>query len=176
MNTANSFQDANSVEAALLFNEKKFPPMLPRVLRVTRAKAMKKTANAQKREFAPRPTIKGSNNPNNVVIYNPKMSAQQQSLQGRAGKLLGRAGAAQFRKREESGKKEDGPRGQAVAAGIKGPEAFIFEGYRASSNSGKPKDLKLGGKNVKGKGKPKTRSSQRASDWKKTGGKKAPKA
>ncbi|KFZ03379.1 hypothetical protein V502_10993 [Pseudogymnoascus sp. VKM F-4520 (FW-2644)] len=172
------FKDANSVEAALLFNEKKFPPMLPRVLRVTRAKAMKKTANAQKREAAPRPTIKGSNNPNNVVIYNPKMSAQQQSLQGRAGKLLGRAGAAQFRKREESGKTQerDGGRGQALAAGIKGPEAFIFEGYRASSNSGKPKDLKLGGKNVKGKGKPKTRSSQRASDWKKTGGKKAPKA
>ncbi|OBT78996.1 hypothetical protein VF21_02447 [Pseudogymnoascus sp. 05NY08] len=172
------FKDANAVEAALLFNEKKFPPMLPRVLRVTRAKAMKKTANAQKRESAPRPTIKGSNNPNNVVIYNPKMSAQQQSLQGRAGKLLGRAGAAQFRKREEGGKSQEraGGVGQAVAAGIKGPEAFIFEGYRASSNSGKPKDLKLGGKNVKGKGKPKTRSSQRASDWKKTGGKKAPKA
>ncbi|OBT65601.1 hypothetical protein VE03_05531 [Pseudogymnoascus sp. 23342-1-I1] len=172
------FKDANAVEAALLFNEKKFPPMLPRILRVTRAKAMKKTANAQKREAAPRPTIKGSNNPNNVVIYNPKMSAQQQSLQGRAGKLLGRAGAAQFRKREESGKTQEreGGRGQALAAGIKGPEAFIFEGYRASSNSGKPKDLKLGGKNVKGKGKPKTRSSQRGSDWKKTGGKKGPKA
>ncbi|KFY18676.1 hypothetical protein V493_08431 [Pseudogymnoascus sp. VKM F-4281 (FW-2241)] len=172
------FKDANAVEAALLFNEKKFPPMLPRVLRVTRAKAMKKTANAQKREAAPRPTIKGSNNPNNVVIYNPKMSAQQQSLQGRAGKLLGRAGAAQFRKREESGKNEGrgGERGQAVAAAIKGPEAFIFEGYRATSKSGKPKDLKLGGKNVKGKGKPKTRSSQRGTDWKKSGGKKAPKA
>ncbi|ELR02761.1 Nucleolar protein 12 [Pseudogymnoascus destructans] len=171
------FKDANAVEAALLFNEKKFPPMLPRVLRVTRAKAMKKTANAQKRESAPRPTIKGPNNPNNVVIYNPKMSAQQQSLQGRAGKLLGRAGAAQFRKREEGGKSQErtGGVGQAVAAGIKGPEAFIFEGYRASSKSGKPKDLKLGGKNVKGKGRPKTRSSQRASDWKKTGGKKAPK-
>ncbi|KFY44959.1 hypothetical protein V495_03177 [Pseudogymnoascus sp. VKM F-4514 (FW-929)] len=172
------FKDANSVEAALLFNEKKFPPMLPRVLRVTRAKAMKKTANAQKREFAPKPTIKGSNNPNNVVIYNPKMSAQEQSLQGRAGKLLGRAGAAQFKKREETGKNEGrgGQTGQAVAAGIRGPEAFIFEGYRASSNSGKPKDLKLGGKNVKSKGKPKTRSSQRGSEWKKSGGKKGPKA
>jgi hypothetical protein len=122
VNKANRSQDANAVEAALLFNEKKFPPMLPRVLRVTRAKAMKKTANAQKRESAPRPTIKGSNNPNNVVIYNPKMSAQQQSLQGRAGKLLGRAGAAQFRKREEGGKSQEraGGVGQAVAAGIKG--------------------------------------------------------
>jgi len=32
------FQDENAVEAALLMNEKKFPPLLPRVLRVMRAK------------------------------------------------------------------------------------------------------------------------------------------
>lgn len=32
------FHDANAVEAALLYNEKKFPPLLPRVLRVVRAK------------------------------------------------------------------------------------------------------------------------------------------
>lgn len=32
------FADQNSVEAALLLNEKKFPPMLPRMLRVMRAK------------------------------------------------------------------------------------------------------------------------------------------
>ena len=32
------FMDENAVEAALLLNEKKFPPMLPRVLRVSRAK------------------------------------------------------------------------------------------------------------------------------------------
>lgn len=147
--------------------------MLPRVLRVTRAKAMKKTANAQKREAAPRPTVKGANNPNNVVIYNPKMSSQQQSLQGRASKMLGRAGAAQFGKREE---KTNGKADRKVAdTGIKGPEAFIFEGYRASAKSGKPKDLKLGGKNVKGKGKPKTRSSKRGTEWKKSGGKKASK-
>ncbi|KAJ9615728.1 Nucleolar protein 12 [Cladophialophora chaetospira] len=35
------FQDENSVEAALLMNEKKFPPMLPRKLRVMRARKMK---------------------------------------------------------------------------------------------------------------------------------------
>ena len=138
-----------------LFNEKKYPPMLPRVLRVTRAKAMKKTANAQARQDAPKPFVKGSNNPNNQVIYNPKMTSQQQSLQGRAGKLLGKAGASQFRKRDEAANKQ--PRQRVTGTndtplgipGIKGPEAFIFEGYRASSNSGKPKDLKLGGKNVK---------------------------
>src|SRR5690349_19702755 len=123
--------------------------MLPRVLRVTRAKALKKTANAQKRVFAPRPSVKGANNPNNVVIYNPKMSSQQQSLQGRASKLLGRAGAAHYRKRDDAGRNDVKVGG---AEGIKGPEAFIFEGYRASAKSGKPKDLKLGGKNTKGKG------------------------
>ncbi|OAP63566.1 hypothetical protein AYL99_02793 [Fonsecaea erecta] len=34
------FKDENSVEAALLLNEKKFPPMLPRKLRVMRARKM----------------------------------------------------------------------------------------------------------------------------------------
>lgn len=154
--------------------------MLPRVLRVTRAKAMKKTANAQARDNAPRPSVKGSNNPNNQVIYNPKMTSQQQSLQGRAGKLLGKAGASQFKKRDEAANKQ--PRQRVTGTndtplgvpGIKGPEAFIFEGYRASSNSGKPKDLKLGGKNVKNAkgGKPKTKSANRAAAWKKNGGKK----
>lgn len=32
------FEDENAVEAALLMNEKKFPPLLPRILRVMRAK------------------------------------------------------------------------------------------------------------------------------------------
>lgn len=149
--------------------------MLPRVLRVTRAKAMKKTANAQKRQEAPRQTVKGANNPNNVVIYNPKISAQQQSLQGRASKLLGKAGASQYRKRDDAVKAaKPASEAHTPAEGIKGPEAFIFEGYRASANNGRPKDLKLGGKNVKGKGgkgKPKTKSAARASAWKKSGGK-----
>ncbi|KIW91994.1 uncharacterized protein Z519_06976 [Cladophialophora bantiana CBS 173.52] len=35
------FKDENSVEAALLMNDKKFPPMLPRKLRVMRARKMK---------------------------------------------------------------------------------------------------------------------------------------
>ena len=34
------FTDENAVEAALLMNEKKFPPMLPRKLRVMRARKM----------------------------------------------------------------------------------------------------------------------------------------
>jgi len=155
--------------------------MLSRVLRVVRAKAIGKTANAQAANSS-RDKNNNTKNTNKQQIYNPKMSSQDASLRGRAGKLLGRAGAAQFKKRESSGANDTvmGKRGDArrssVASAIPGimktPEAIVFEGYRASSKSGKPKDLKLGGGGgKKGKGKPRTRSSKRASDWKKGGGK-----
>ncbi len=148
--------------------------MLPRVLRVTRAKAVKKTALAsQQSRPGSRPLLNGSSNPNCERIYNPKMSSQQLSLQGRASKLLGRAGAAQFKKRD--GAKDHGPHPAKGSEGIaKTPESIIFEGYRASPRSGKPKDLKLGGSGGgRKKGKPRTRSRKRSSEWKKSGGKKA---
>lgn len=171
-------QDANAVEAALLFNEKKYPPMLPRVLRVVRAKAVRKTALAsQQIKPSTRPIVNGSGNPNRQPIYNPKMTPQESSLKGRAAKLLGRAGAAQFRKRDgaEERQRERKPQQGTERKGMEGlktPEAIVFEGYRASAKSGKPKDLKMGGGGGKKKGKPRTRSSKRASDWKKGGGKK----
>jgi nucleolar protein 12 len=152
--------------------------MLPRVLRVVRAKAIKKTALALQ---AARPDSKGIKNANKTQIYNPKVSSQVSSLQGRAGKLLGRAGAARIKKSEGSGANEvaigakyQGKNGSVVGLhGIaKTPESIVFEGYRASAKSGKPKDLKLGGKGSgKSKGKPRTRSSKRASEWKKGTGK-----
>ncbi|CZT45573.1 related to nucleolar protein 12 [Rhynchosporium secalis] len=166
--------DANSVEAALLFNEKKYPPMLPRVLRVVRAKAVRKTANAAAANTRSDPRNSRTNN--KPRIYQPKTTSEMSSLQGRAGKLLGKSGAAQFKKKDAAsgangtvmGKKGDGK----VIEGIsKTPEAIIFEGYRASSKNGRPKDLKMGGAK-KGKGKPKSRSSTRASSWRKAGGKK----
>ncbi|RDW60218.1 hypothetical protein BP5796_11824 [Coleophoma crateriformis] len=171
------FHDANSVEAALLFNEKKYPPMLPRVLRVVRAKAVKKTALASQHANPQRPIASGSGNANKTPIYNPKMSSQEASLQGRASKLLGRAGAAQFRKRDSMDAKQRNraPPQNGVRNGMEGiktPEAIVFEGHRASANSGKPRDLKMGGGGGKKKGKPRTRSSNRASEWKKTGGRK----
>lgn len=175
-------KDVNAVEAALLFNEKKYPPMLPRILRVVRAKAVKKTALASQ---GSRPDRKNPENANKSQIYNPKLTSQASSLQGRAGNLLGRAGAAQFKKREGSGansmamgKRGDGKKGQFSGKHIEGiaktPENIVFEGFRANSKS-KPSGLKLGGKGSgkKGKGKPKMRSSMRASAWKKGGGKKA---
>lgn len=147
-------QEENAVEAALLLNEKKFPPMLPRKLRVTRAKTIKRNvkpgSNAVK---APGATNKG--------IYNPKADPVMQSNMGRAGKLLGRAAAAQVQKGKPIG---------GTPQGFKTPESFIFEGHRAKAGSGKS-GLKLGGSGKK-KGKPRTRSSNRAAAWKAGGGKK----
>ena len=155
--------------------------MLPRILRVVRAKAIKKTALASQ---SARSDSKNPKNSNKSEIYNPKVSSQVSSLQGRAGKLLGRAGAAQFKKREGSGanetamgKRGDGGKGEFGGKAIEGiartPENIVFEGFRASSKS-KPSGLKLGGKgSAKGKGKPTTRSSKRGTAWKKSVGKKA---
>ncbi|KAI9892649.1 MAG: Nucleolar protein 12 [Vezdaea aestivalis] len=46
------FKDVNAVEAALLFNDKKFPPMLPRQLRVVRAKNLSKKPGDSYRDRA----------------------------------------------------------------------------------------------------------------------------
>lgn len=157
--------------------------MLPRVLRVVRAKAMRKTANAiastRDTQRAPKGTPKNA-------IYNPKVTAEFSSLQGRASKLLGRAGAAQFNKKSSStgandtvvGRRGEGVKSEVGSSRIQGiakpPEAFVFEGFRASSKNGRPKDLKLGGKGAKkAGGKPKNRGAKRASEWKKGGAKKA---
>ncbi|KAI9756158.1 MAG: hypothetical protein M4579_003971 [Chaenotheca gracillima] len=148
------FKDENAVEAALLFDEKKFPPLLPRKLRVTRARKFKKTALASKA------TVSAQSNPN--AIYVPKPDPKAQSQHGRAGRLLGRAGAARFQ-----------PKGRdsMQAAGItKTPEAVVFEGYRASRGGGKSG---LGGTGSgKKKGKPRNRSSKRGTAWKAAGGRK----
>jgi nucleolar protein 12 len=140
--------------------------MLPRILRVVRAKAVRKTALASASRSAARPGGKDR-------VYNPKMPAEQSSLQGRAGKLLGRAGAAQFKKGRGSGTNEMvlGKRGDGKS-GIEGiaktPEKIVFEGYRATSGN-KPN---LGGKKKKSS-KPVNRGAKRASAWKKGGAKRA---
>jgi nucleolar protein 12 len=164
-------QDANTVEAALLLNEKKFPPMLPRKLRVTRAKKPTK-----------KPSKDSSRNSKVVskgdTSYRAKPSSQSQSLAGRAAKLLGKAGGSRFTHPERApgrDSRDDGAKRQKtqiLAPGVmKTPESIVFEGYRASSNS-KVTGFKTGGKGGgKKKGKPRTRSTARASAWK-SGGKK----
>ncbi|PNY23370.1 Nucleolar protein 12 [Tolypocladium capitatum] len=153
------FYDGNDVESALHLDGKKFPPMLPRALRVTRAKDPRKTATAQER-------AKARANASDAAVHNtkyrPKITPEQQAAAGRAGKLLGRAGAAMHRNKSRS----DASNG--AHTGMKTPEQVVFEGRRASSRDALSKDLK--GKKLKGKpGKPKNRSARRATAWKKKG-------
>jgi nucleolar protein 12 len=181
---ANRKQDPNAVEAALLFNEKKYPPMLPRVLRVVRAKAVRKTALASASRAGPNPRI-AKPGQKQLGGYNPKVSSEASSFKGRASKLLGKAAAAQFKsgangtaigKRGEGVKERrtsGGGKAEGIAGVLRTPESIVFEGYRASAKSGKPRDLKLGGSGGgKKKGKPRTRGAKRAGEWKKAGGKK----
>lgn len=139
-------QDANAVETALLYNEKKFPPMLPRILRVTRAKNIKKMAGVKDKGGAPK------KNGRSTASYKPKIPSQTQSLTGRAGKLLGRAGAAQIR----AAGGNQVPQSKKPNGIAKSPETIIFEGYRASRQQGKGV-LKMGGSGKK-HGKPSARS------------------
>lgn len=141
------FEDANAVEAALLYDGKKFPPMLPRKLRVARSKAQKRNAKPGSGRPGSKPRANG---------YQRKVTGEEASQMGRAGKLYGRAAAAQAKKQPGGG---GGP-----PNGIKKPEAFVFEGHRASSKGGKA-GLKLGGKGKKG-AKPANRSAKRGAAYK----------
>ncbi|RCI15337.1 hypothetical protein L249_6736 [Ophiocordyceps polyrhachis-furcata BCC 54312] len=144
------FYDANDVEAALLLDGKRFPPMLPRPLRVTRAKDPRKTAAALKKTKEKALSTPGRGS---------RLGAQDASGAGRAGKLLGRAGAALQRR----------DRAQSAMAGKKSPEQIVFEGKRASVNDGRPSGLKMGRKSLGRKAKPKNRSAIRAAEWRKKG-------
>ncbi|KAH6634138.1 hypothetical protein B0J18DRAFT_405827 [Chaetomium sp. MPI-SDFR-AT-0129] len=163
------FYDANSVEAAILLNGKKFPPMLPRELRVSRCKAPHKTARAMEartQRAAGSDRKPGAKGDASKGKYVPKPTAESQTLAGRASKLLGRFGAAHLTGKPVGGNKKrrdrrdrflnrnDAAGGDKNDSGIKGPEQFVFEGRRASARDGKPKDLKF----KKGKAKPKPRA------------------
>jgi nucleolar protein 12 len=119
------FVDENGVEAALQFNEQKYPPMLPRKLRVTRCKAEKKKKDlprrAQPGTAANRTAlgVKGG--------YQVKLTDEQKSAQGRALNMLGKVAKAQ------------------------GKEGFVFEGHRAKEGQGKS-GLKFKGSGGKKKG------------------------
>ncbi|CAI4216706.1 unnamed protein product [Parascedosporium putredinis] len=139
----------------------KVSPMLPRNLRVTRAKNPQKTALAmQKRVVAP---ARATSAPGSAK-YKPKVTPEAQSMAGRASKLLGLAGAA---RQALGAKKGFTPRaGPNVGDDIKTPEQIVFEGRRASAGDGlklgkRPKFRKSGPKKLQGK------RSQRSATWKK---------
>lgn len=129
------FYEGTSVEQALVLNEKNFPPLLPRKIRVTRARKMMKKRDDSGGKGARAGDL------------------AQKTLQGRAGKLLGRAGASKL-KTEGKG-------------GIAG-NSFVFEGHRASE--GGSSTLKVKVKSRGSKGKPKNRSSKRAAAYRAAGG------
>ncbi|KAH6606432.1 nucleolar 12 [Trichoderma cornu-damae] len=158
------FYDANDVEAALLLDGKKFPPMLPRALRVTRAKDPRKTAQAVERARSKADIADGASR---STKYKPKATPEEQAAAGRTRKLLGRSAVAHQR---YAGRKSlpSSTRDGEAADGFKTPERIIFEGRRASSKDGLPKDLKLTKKNKKKAGrpmKPQSRSARRAAAW-----------
>ncbi|KAL1603602.1 Nucleolar protein 12 [Paraconiothyrium brasiliense] len=123
------FEDENAVEAALQFNDQKYPPLLPRKLRVSRARAEKKKKD--KKPAGPPPPKTDEAKPKGA--YNAKISAEEKSQRGRAGAMLNKA------------------------AKFKTAESFVFEGHRASSKQGTT-GLKLGGKTKKGPNGRKSRS------------------
>ncbi|CAE7202814.1 hypothetical protein P3342_010941 [Pyrenophora teres f. teres] len=137
------FVDENGVEAALQLNEQKFPPMLPRKLRITRCKAEKK--KDKPRGPPPSSSSSKSQRGNGKAGYAPKLTGEQKSLQGRARSMLGKVAKAQTK------------------------DGFVFEGHRASEKQGKS-GLKFKGSGGKKKG-PNGRKS-RSAGWKKSGGKK----
>lgn len=112
------FEDENAVEAALQFNDQKYPPLLPRKLRVSRAKAQK---SKPKKPAGPPPSRSNAEDSKQKGAYNAKISGEEKSQRGRAKAMLGKAAA------------------------FKSAESFVFEGHRASSKQG-TSGLKLGGK------------------------------
>jgi nucleolar protein 12 len=125
--------------------------MLPRKLRVTRAKDPRKTTQAIERSKAKALNTDSSSKRNSNSVYNPKMTPEQKSAAGRAKKLFGR---------KQSG-------ANTLPIGIKAPEKVVFEGRRASARDALPKDLKAKKKNKAKKGRPTNRGARRASAWQK---------
>lgn len=136
-----------------MFNDKKYPPLLPRKLRVVRAKKFKKTQNQASTPLKP-----SRDGPARVT---QRVKPEHQSLTGRAKKLLGRAGAATIATKKAAGSTSE--------PGIRKPESFVFEGHRATSAQGNT-GLKLGRSGKKKGGKPTDRGAKRAAAWKKKGG------
>ncbi|KAI9719193.1 MAG: Nucleolar protein 12 [Chrysothrix sp. TS-e1954] len=159
-------RDPNSVEAALLYNDKKYPPLLPRKLRVVRAKNTKSkdaTRHTSTGNRDLRPTRgKSSDSAQSVNMTDSK----EKSFKGRARKMSGQAGAASLNKSRLKPRSPTSSSNPVVD--IKRPEAFVFEGHRASSTQGN-RGLRLGGAGRRKGKRPETRSTRRAAAWKSKG-------
>ena len=138
------FANANVVEKALLYNGKQFPPMLPRRIRVVRAKSFQRSIAGDKKN---RPVkSQGSD----AGTHKSKVPTTIQTSSGRATRLFGRAGAAQLKDRH-GGVEDSNPQTHS---------SFVFEGHRASQANAKKDRL------AKTPRKPRSRSSRRAAEFK----------
>lgn len=135
MTGADATQDAMSVEQALLLDGKKMEG--DRKLRITRAKAIKRNAKPKNPAERQRRAV-----PKEGRQYVPKVDPKAQATVGRAGKLLGRAGASVFKKQVE-----------------------VFEGLRATADT--DSGVKKGGTGKKKGGKARARTTTRSTAWKK---------
>lgn len=130
------FYDQNCVEEALLLEGKQYPPMLPRKLRVSRAKKIMKKRDSS-----------GSNR-------GKALAGADKTLQGRAGKLFGRAGASKVK---------------AAGRTSISQNSLVFEGQRATEGASR---IRVKGKSRGSKAKRNSRSSKRAAAYKAAGGRK----
>ena len=130
------FYNENGVEESLPLNGKNFPPMLPRKLRVTRARKVV----AKKSQSSALDSKKS------------RVDEAQKTMQGRANRLLGRAGAAKVKADANS-----------TVAG----NSFVFEGHRATEGSS---SIKMKQKSRGQKAKRNSRSMKRAAAYKAAGG------
>ncbi|TKX22464.1 RNA recognition motif-containing protein 18 [Elsinoe australis] len=166
------FKDENSVEEALLWDGKKDPPMLPRKLRVSRAKAQKRNFFKKKEEMREREERSGRGKGG----YVPKLTNQQRSQMGRAERLLGKNAAKEMTGANgiKMGARGGAPRASGARmngagdAALKRPESFVFEGQRAKSGTDAGIKMKKGPgkKGPPKKAKPTKNSSKRAAAWK----------
>ncbi|EFE44656.1 RNA binding protein, putative [Trichophyton verrucosum HKI 0517] len=154
------FKDENCVEAALLCDGKKFPPMLPRKLRVTRAKRIGAGSEGV-REGASRQRPTGGKARKDEKLFGQAVAAELRNVEReKKKKKIGQRDG-------RSGRIGPGNDANAVPLGDRSGSGnadtrIVFEGYRAKDGA-KPA-FRMKGK--KKGGKPKTRSSRRASAYK----------
>lgn len=172
------FKDPNAVEAALLYHDNRFPPLLPRKVRVSRARKVLKAGSG------PSPSSRGgglsrrpgSNQATKAAsragaVYIPKPSSAERSLQGRASHLLGRAGAARLRQQGHRPGAYKSPSAGHDQGGKPLSTDAAFEGHRASAAE-RPKLKQRGKRRGKAASKPSkklVRSRERAKAWKSDG-------
>ena len=81
------------MEKALLLNEKKFPPLLPRTIRVTRARRVGKKSFTDAKD-----QHKRGNAAEGDLKYGKVVESRNKTVDGRAKSLLGSAGSQKLRK------------------------------------------------------------------------------